>query len=99
MARCGSNKELEGTAPAAPNLGVILINIELTIACVSIPLLLFAQLFECVLQARQRTLNFADLTFELARVESDFNSTGTGEFTVRLYPSDAFLCFVAALFA
>lgn len=63
------------------------------------PLLSFLKLLEFACQRCQRTFNFCDLTFQIARVERNFSSATTGEMLVTFYPSDAFLDFAAKLFA
>lgn len=71
----------------------------ITINCDASPLILFTKILEAGLKGRERFLYFADFGFELARVESDLCAAGTGEFLVRLYPSDAFFRFAATVFA
>jgi hypothetical protein len=74
-------------------------SIKLAILCDPSPFLLFAELFKRALEASQRPLSLGDLGFELARFETDHGPAGAGEITVRLYPSDAFLCFAATALA
>ena len=71
----------------------------LNIVCDPAPIVLFTELFKRALEASQRPLDLGELCFELARLETDNGSAGAGELTVRLYPSDAFLCFAAAALA
>lgn len=71
----------------------------LKITCDSAPLRSFTELFEAALKVRNLSLDLGNLTFELARIDTDFSAASAGELTVRLYPSDAFLRFAAAVLA
>jgi hypothetical protein len=69
------------------------------IICDAQPLISFAKVLERFLEFRKGTLCLGDLGFEVARVDSDVGSTGTGEVVVRLYPSDALFRFAGAVLA
>lgn len=71
----------------------------MAITCDASPLLLFTKIFQAALQGREGLFDLGNLGFELARVESDFCTAGTGKTFVRLYPSDAFLRFATTVFA
>ena len=66
--------------------------------CDGSPLLLFTELLNAALEAGQCFFSFSDLSFELARIESNFSTAPTGEITVHLYPSDTFFRFSTAVF-
>jgi hypothetical protein len=59
----------------------------------------FTEIFESFLKRRVVSLDSSDLPFEIARVDCDCSAASTGKLIVRLYPSDAFLAFVGAIFA
>lgn len=62
------------------------------------PLILFTEVLQGFLKRIERPLDLGNLTFELARIDSDFSTANTGELFVRLYPSDAFLSFAGTIF-
>ena len=69
------------------------------IECDAQPLVLFTEIFQSFLQRSERLFDFSNFGFELARIDCDFNTATTGKVFVRLYPSDAFLCFAGTIFA
>ena len=74
-------------------------NVDVAIKCDASPLLLFIEFIKSALQVCNRTITLGDLSFELARIETDNNTAGAGEITIVLYPSDAFLRFAVTLCA
>lgn len=65
--------------------------------CDASPLMTFVQLLEGAIKSVKPRLDIPNLPDELVRVENDADSAGTGKMIVRLYPSDAFLRYGAAL--
>jgi hypothetical protein len=63
------------------------------------PIMLFIKMLESVLQAGNSRINLSDFDSKLVRIEMDSSSTGTGEITVTLYPSDTFLRLAVTLCA
>ena len=72
---------------------------SMNVVCDASAFVLLVKLVEFRLNASQRTLSLCDLGFELCRIESEASTADAGKLVVRLYPSDAFLRFVAAHFA
>ena len=71
---------------------------ELVIEANVKPLAAFIALLKHFTETRERFFDSSDLTFELARIESNYSSTDTDKLVVTLYPSDCFLNFVATFF-
>jgi hypothetical protein len=72
---------------------------NIQVKCDAAPLMLFIKLLDRSLQAGKGRFDFRDFSFELVRVEANDGAAGTGELTVVLYPSDAFLRFAVTLCA
>jgi hypothetical protein len=73
--------------------------INMTLECDSRAFASFEHLFKICLEVRNAFFDTDDLPNELVRIEQDDSSARTGKVFVRLYPSDAFLDFAAAVFA
>ena len=58
------------------------------------PLMLFIKILERFLKVNNRPIDISNFNFEVTRVEVDNSSTNTGELSITLYPSDAFIRFV-----
>jgi len=71
----------------------------LEILCDASPFLFFEKILYGVLKVSDRFVSLSNLSFELIRLEMDDSAAGAGKLTVRIYPSDAFLRFGAAMFA
>jgi hypothetical protein len=72
---------------------------NITLKCDPSPLIEFTKMLQGVIKSRNRSLSCGYLGFELVRVENDHSSASAGEVVVRLYPSDGFLRFAAAILA
>ena len=71
----------------------------LTITCDASPLTTFAELLQLGLKFVHAPLGICDPPLELVRFEHDTDPARADELVVRLYPSDALLCFTAACLA
>ena len=67
------------------------------IVCDAAPFLYFLELVERALKVGHGLVDLGELGFELVRLEVDESTARAGVLTVRLYPSDSFLCFAATL--
>jgi len=72
---------------------------NIKIMCDAQPFTSFFKVLQRFLQVSPNALDFSDFGSELVRIEHDASAANTGELLVRLYPSDALLCFAGAVFA
>ena len=74
-------------------------NIELEISADSAPFVEYLAQLKLRLESVNRSLSLDELGFELVRFEQNVDAADAGKICVTFYPSDAFLRYVAALFA
>lgn len=63
------------------------------------PLLGFLELLKTRAEFADGSLSVSDLGFELVRAQQNLETADTSKITISLYPSDAFLRYVAAIVA
>ena len=78
---------------------MVLKSIELEISADSAPFVEYLAQLKLRLESVNRTLSLDDLGFELVRFEQNIDAADTGKIFITFYPSDAFMRYVAALFA
>lgn len=78
---------------------MVLENTELEISADSAPFVEYLAQLKLRLESINRSLSLDDLGFELVRFEQNIDAADAGKITISLYPSDAFLRYVAAIVA
>ncbi len=78
---------------------MVLENTELEISADSAPFVGFLSLLKFRLESVNRSLSLDELGFELVRFDQNIDAADAGKIFITFYPSDAFMRYVAALFA
>lgn len=78
---------------------MVLENTELEISADSAPFVEYLAQLKLRLERVNRSLSLDDLGFELVRFEQNIDAADAGKIFITFYPSDAFMRYVAALFA